>query len=132
MLPPTHPPPACAAGRDARYSPQAKAEAALLLDLLCTALLAPGQPDAGGLRYVRWACRHLQGGPVRRDASPYWHTYDDCGEALRRCPPEAAPPPNAAGGKPQGEAVDWSGGFAGLHRLSMHLLGQLQGTYTTT
>ena len=83
-------------------------------------MLASGQPDAGGIRYVRWACRHLQGGPVKRDASPFWQIFKDCGEALQRCPPGDAPPPNAAAG-------DWSG-FAGLHRLSLQLLGQLQGT----
>lgn len=31
-----------------------------MLDLLCSLLLAPAQPDAEGLRYLRWVCRHLQ------------------------------------------------------------------------
>ncbi|KAL4458480.1 hypothetical protein ABPG75_013345 [Micractinium tetrahymenae] len=69
---------------DERYSPQAKAEAAIVLDLLCTLLLAvPSRlADYEGTRYVRWACRHLQGGKVGR-SSPFWPMYRDCEAALR-------------------------------------------------
>lgn len=75
-----------------------------MLDLLCTLLLAPqAPPDVAGLRYVRWACRHLQGGRPGQH-SPYAQTYRDALTALRRAHqlhlmPAAqprAPPPGAA------------------------------------
>lgn len=55
-----------------------------MLELLCALLLVPleAPPDEQGLRYLRWVCRHLQGGrPGRR--SPYHQVYTDALKGVR-------------------------------------------------
>lgn len=98
----THPPSLAAlatcAGGNQRYSLEARGEAAVVLDLLVALLLAPqqGPADEDGLRYVRWACRRLQGGRPPRH-SPLWPVYCDALEGLRRCQQGQWPPVLPAG-----------------------------------
>ena len=73
-----------------------------MLDLLTSLLLAPqqAQADEDGLRYVRWACRRLQGGRSPR-RSPFWPVYQDALEGLRRCQQGQWPPPLPPGAQQQ-------------------------------
>lgn len=98
------PPPTIRAGGDQRYSPEVRSEAALALDLLVSLLLAPqqGPADVEGLRYVRWACRRLQGGRPPRHG-PLWTVYRDALEALQRCQQGQWPPALLVGQPPLGE-----------------------------